>query len=152
METSIVPEIMNSKKIKFYDSNGIVFQICEPSDFLFNFNRFVRPSLTIDKFEKQKYKYIETKKISIEQLKEFGFKIVSVKTNSEMRNIKRQIRSYLVESINTSIPNSEICLTLPRNHLIEYDYINHRVRLVGPNGWPYRRAENATPWKKVKDE
>ena len=52
MEISLVPEIMNSWKIKIFDENNMPIQICEPSEFKFNFNRYKNPSFLIDNFEK----------------------------------------------------------------------------------------------------
>lgn len=144
--TSIVPEIMNSKKIEFFDVNNVPFSICKKSEFIFNFNSFKRPFILIDSFEKDKYKDIEIKRISLEELEKLGYRIASIKTTNRTRNRSGQIRSYLLEFIDKPIPNATILAAMPKEHFLEYDMINKRVRIKGSNVWPYRRQENATPW------
>ena len=149
--TSIVPELLNSQEIEIYDVNDVPVSICKKSNFRFNYNSFKNPSILIDVLEKRKYKDFEIKRINLEQLSVFGYRIVSVKTTSKTKNRPRQNRTYCLEYLNKPVPNSEILLSIPLSHLIELDVVNKRVRLKGNNVWPYRRQENATPWIEVEE-
>lgn len=150
MDISIVPEIINSEGIEFIDVNGFAVNICKKSNLMFNYSRFQRPFLVIDILEKRKYKDIVIKRIGIEQLENLGYRIVSVKSNSKIRNRPRQAKSYLIQQIGSPVPNAQILLHLPIDHSIEYDIVNNRIRLKGSNVWPYNSNENATPWINVE--
>jgi hypothetical protein len=152
MEISIVPQIINSMEIKFTDVNGFPISICKESKFKFNYGRFQNPFILIDAFEKENYKSIEIKKISLEELERLGYRLVSVKPIKNMRNRRGQNKSYLLEFESSPIGNSEILLRVPQNHSIELDITNNRIRLKGANVWPYRRNENATPWVEINDK
>lgn len=146
MELSIVPDLINTNEINFFDVNGVQVSICRKSKFKFNYNRFRKPFILIDAFEKEKFKEIEIKKISIEELERYGYRMVSTKPVGNMRNRPRQTKSYLLEYKNNPMGNAEILLRTPSNHSIELDIINDRIRLKGANVFPYNRNENATPW------
>lgn len=146
MKLSIVPEIINSEEIKIFDKNSIQINICKKSEFKFNYGEFVNPSIIIDNFEKRKYKDIEIKRISLETLESFGYRLVSIKATSKTRNFPRQMKSYLLEKIDNPIPFSEVMAKIPDSHFIELDVINSRIRIKGKYSFPYNRNENATPW------
>lgn len=143
---SIVPEIFNLQEIQIVDENNIPVTICEKSNFKFNPHLFVPPSILIDNFEKKRYKDVEIKVIDIVYLNKLGYRLVSVKCTSRIRNFPRQLHSYMLEDHMRPIPNSQILRKVPKDHFIEFDIINNRVRIKGRGGYPYNRTENATPW------
>lgn len=142
---SIVPEIINSEEIIILDENNIPVAICPKSQFKF-INNFQQPSILVDNFEKRRYKDIEIKVIDLSYLGRLGYRFVSIKCSSKIRNYPRQIQSYLLESHIRPIPNSIILNKIPKDHFIEFDITNNRIRIKGKNTYPYNRAENATPW------
>lgn len=147
---SVVPELINSEEIKIFDANNIPISICQKSPYLFNYNSFKNPFLIIDNFERRKYKQIDIKRIDLQQLKKLGFRVAWIKCTSHTRNFPRQVRTYLLEGLNEAIPNSIVVSAIPKEHYIEQDVINKRVRLHGLNVYPYRPSESSTPWVQVK--
>jgi len=145
---SIIPELINSESIKILDENDIPVTICQKSQFRF-VNTFTPPSILIDNFEKRRYKDIEIKTIDLDYLNKFSYRLVSVKTTSRIRNYPRQNNSYVLEPHNKPIPNSQIINKIPKDHFVEFDIINYRIRIKGKNVFPYLRAQNATPWLPV---
>lgn len=143
---SIVSEVLNNQGVTIIDDNGIPVTICEKSQFKFNPAVFTPPSILVDNFERRKYKDIEIKIIDLEYLNKLGYRLVSVKCNSRIRNFPRQLQSYILEAHMRPIPNSQILRVIPKDHLIEFDITNNRVRIKGKGGYPYHRGENATPW------
>lgn len=148
-QVSIIPDFINSEEIELLDENNVQMQICIPSQFKFNPNLFIHPFLLIDNFEKRKYHSIEIKKIPLEQIEKYGLRLVSVKATSITRNHPRQSRSYMLERKGNPIPNSEILSKLPKEHFIEMDIENKRIRVKGKNSFPYSRTENASQWISV---
>lgn len=146
---SVIGELINSEGVEILDENNIPVIICKPSFFKFNYNMFRPPSLLIDNFEKRRYKDIEIKVIDLNYLNRLGYRLISIKSNSRIRNYPKQLQSYMLESPLKPIPNSIILNKIPKDHFIEFDITNNRVRIKGRNGFPYYRPENATPWVSV---
>ena len=146
---SIVSSIINSENISILDENAIPVKICEKSNFKFNYNLFQPPFLLIDNFEKRRYKEIEIKVIDLNYLKRLGYRLVSIKCTTRIRNYPRQMKSYMLESPLSPSPNSVILNQIPNDHFIEFDVTNERVRIRGKNGYPYERGVGATSWKNI---
>ena len=149
MKLSIVGELINSNQIKITDEQGIPVSLCSPSNFKFNYP-FRIPSIIIDNFEREKYKNVEIKRIGVEELDKFGYRLVSIAFSRGMtRNYPRQVRFYTLENKKNPSPhdaNSEILYKLPDNHFIEFDFENKRLRISGKNAYGYIRSENASRW------
>jgi hypothetical protein len=149
---SVVPEIMCSENISFFDENNIPVIICQKSNYKFNYNLFQPPSILIDNFEKLKYKDIEVRTIDLDYLKKFQYRLVSISLKGLsgcQKNYPSQKNCYMLESFTSPIPRSIILNKLPKEHLIEFDITNNRIRIKGRNVQPYNRAENASPWIQV---
>lgn len=146
MELSIIPRLINSEQIEILDSRGIPVKICEPSELFFNYDSFKVPFLLIDNLEKEKYKSAEIKTINIDDVKKKGFRLVSQYATYKTRNYPGQHRIYLLESLTQATPNSEILSSMPKDHNIEFDVTNNRIRIKGRNSYPYIRNEDASRW------
>lgn len=145
---SIVPELINSQEIEIYDENNIPVTICKKSKFLFS-DKFIEPTIIIDNFERGRFKEIEIRNLDIAQLIKYGYRLVSFRATSETRNRPKQAKCYMLENINNPIPNSEILYRVPKEHLLEIDTVNNRIRIKGRNSYPYHRSQDASPWMKV---
>ena len=145
MKLTIVPEILNSNRIEIKDENHITINLCEQSKFLF-LPTFKNPSIIIDNFEKGNDKNPEIKKISLQDLDKIGFRIVSVTANPKNRNYPRQTRLYVLENKNNPYPKAEVLFKIPKEHFLEQDIQNNRIRIKGRNAYPYVRNENASRW------
>lgn len=141
-----MPELINSEDISIFDENNVPISICAKSTFILTTNIFKPPFILVDNFEKKKYQQIEIKRIDLDHLERIGYRLVSLKTTKKTKNHPRQLKSYLLESISSPIPNSEVMGKIPKEHYIEIDVIGNRIRIKGKNGYPYLRAQNATPW------
>jgi hypothetical protein len=147
-ELSIVPDMINSENLIFLDENNIPLTICKKSLYKFT-NKFVDPTIIIDNFERGRFKEIEIRNLDISQLIKMGYRLISFKATSETRSRPRQIKCYMLEDINRPIPNSEILYKVPKEHNLEMDTVNNRIRIKGVNAFPYHRAQDASPWMKV---
>lgn len=147
-KTSIIPELIVTNNIQIFDENNIPVKICESSNFKF-INNFQPPTIVIDNFERFKYKDIEIKNIDLDYLNKLGHRLVSIKCTPRIRNYPRQLNSYNLEPHTKPIPNSIILNKIPKEHFIELDITNNRIRIKGKNGFPYLRGQNATPWIQV---
>lgn len=137
MKYSIVPEIVNSKKIKLINKSGVEVPICENSPFKY-FSPFNPPSLTVDTFAKKTTQPEDLVNIDVDELRKLGFIITSIKAGNK-RWFKRQTVIYRIESISNRSPNSKRMKNIPEEHKIQKDKINNRIKLIGPNaGWPRR--------------
>ena len=120
-------------------------KISEKSQFKF-INNFQPPCILVDNFEKRKYKSMEIKRIEADDLEKFGLRLVSVPATPQSRTYPRQIKHYMFESKDSPIPKSEILYKIPKDHVIELDTQNNRIRIKGKNAYPYLRNENASRW------
>lgn len=146
---SIVPEIINSESIQILDENNIPIAICKHSPFLFNYALFRQPFIIIDNIEKRRYKNIEIKRVDLDYLKGISLRLVSLRATPKMRSRPRQAKCYMLESMDNPIPTAEVLHKLPKEHFIELDVINKRIRIKGNNAYPYRRNENASEWLQI---
>jgi len=151
-KTSIIPEIITRDNIVIFDVNEISVSICNKS-FIPFLNNFIPPSIIVDNFEKRKYKDIEIRTIDLEYLSKFGYRLVSVGLKgmkSSVKNYRGQKKSYMLEDKTKPIPNSQPLSQIPKEHFIELDMTNNRIRIKGKNAFPYNRGEDASPWIQVK--
>lgn len=137
---------MNSEEIEIFDSRGIPVKICEPCQTFFNYGSFQQPYLLIDNIEKEKYKSVEIKNVNIDDVKKLGFRLVAVYATYKTRNYPGQKKIYVLESLTQATPNSEILSSMPKDHNIEFDITNNRIRIKGRNSYPYIRNEDASRW------
>lgn len=149
MKTSIVPEILNSEEVEIRDEMNILVTLGQPSQFRFNYSSFRKPYLVIDNFEKGKFKSFEIKRITLEELDKMGFRLVALNATSKTRNYPRQGKIYMLENKNYPEPKSDILYKIPKDHYIEFDFENKRIRIKGKNAFPYLRPENASRWKEL---
>ena len=143
MKISIVPEIINSKKIVFLDEKDIEVTICKNSIFKY-ISPFQKPFLIIDTFAKKTIKPEEIINIEIDELKTRGFMVTTIKAGRR-RWFAGQRTIYRIESISNPTPGSKKINYIPTNHKIQRDVINDRVRIIGPNAG-YPRRGNGGPW------
>ncbi len=151
---SIVPGLIELDEIKLFDSRKLFpVSICEKSDTKFNRNYFKRPFILVNNFDRNKNNEEEIERVSLEYLEKVGLRIVSLKTKKLRirKNYKSQRVIYLLESLGRVIPNSEVVTHIPVGHFIELDIANNRIRLKGRDAFPYRRADNATPWVEIDE-
>ncbi len=148
MKYSIVPEILNSNKIKFLDENNIEVSICKKSPFKY-ISPFEPSYIIIDTFASKTARPTELVNIEIDELKKLGFMITAIEAGRN-RWFHSQRVIYRIESISSPSPNSKRIKIIPKHHKIQMDKANeNRIRLVGLNaGWP--RRGNGGPWLELK--
>ncbi len=128
---SIVPEILNSKKIKFYDENDLEVQIAKPASLKY-FYPFRKPYIIIDKFANKTTRPEDIKNITeIDELKKLEFCIYSIKVSKRFR--KGQQVTYKLRKRNDPLYNSKILDHIPANHKIQVDMNNKLIRICGKN-------------------
>ena len=149
MKYSIVPEIVNSKKIKLIDKSGVEVPICENSPFKY-FSPFNPPFLTVDTFAKKTTQPEDLVNIGIDELRKLGFIITSIKAGRHGWFNRQQV-IFRLEDISNPSPKSKRSKTIPVNHKIQRDKANNRIRLIGSNaGYPHRG--NGGPWISILKE
>jgi hypothetical protein len=152
MQFSIIPNLIKSKDMKFYDGRDIEVSLCPSSIYLRdvpdeNINIFSRPYLIIDTFSKRMLKQPDMVFIDLKELEKLGYIVTRVKA------IRPRFRSqkvmYRLEKKDNRIPGAKTMEYIPLKHKIQKDTSNKRVRIVGPNaGFPYHESEygGAGPW------
>lgn len=143
MKYSIIPEIINSKKIRFFDEKNIEVSICKKSPFRYN-SPFELPYLIVDTFAKKTSRPEELVNINIDELKKLGFILTSMEAgNKRWFNNQRVI--YRIENISNRSPISKKIKEIPPNHKIIKDIANNKIRFRGSNaGFPHRGGGG--PW------
>ena len=143
MKYSIVPELINNKKISFLNEKNVPISICKNSPFRY-FSPFERPFIIIDTFAKKTSMPEEIVKIEVDELKKLGFVITVVRAGRN-RWFSNQRVIYRIEPSSNTSPGAQKKNYIPSDHSIEKDVINNRIRLVGPNAG-YPRRGNGGPW------
>lgn len=143
MRYSIVPEILKSKDIKFYDERDIEIELCEESDCNY-ITPFEPPFLVINTFAKKTTKPEEIVSMDIDELKTYGYIITSIKTSKGWWKGQKAI--YRIENKSEKIPESKKLEKVPNNHKLQRDIPNKCIRLIGPNAGP----NNFGQWKEIK--
>lgn len=147
MEYSIIPRIINSKKIQFSDEKDIEVTLCPSSNLTYQ-NPFSKPFLIIDSFAKKTTQPKEIVGIELDELKKLGFVITSIRAGRH-KWFQNQRVIYRIESLSNLSPGSKKINFLPTGHKIEKDIINNVLRLIGPNaGFP--RRGSGGPWFGIK--
>ena len=143
MKYSIIPEIINSKKIKFFDEKDVEVLICKLSPFKY-ISPFKQPYIIVDVFAKKTIRQEELVNIDITELRKLGFIITSIKSGRKgWFNHQKVI--YMIENISNRYPNSKKMKEIPSNHKILKDKVNNKIKLIGQNaGYPRRGVGG--PW------
>ena len=156
MKTSIVPELFNTNGIQITDENNIPREICEQSQFVLGIKYFQRPFILIDNLEIGKAEEIEVKRIFLPDLEKHNLRLVSIDLTSasrrNMRNRKRQRVAYMIKERSDPLEGAMELFNVPRDHFLEMDITNKRVRIRGPNSYPYVKAENSGKWKEIEED
>lgn len=142
MKYSIVPEIINRKKISFLNEKSVVVTLCNSSPFSFS-NPFQKPFIIIDTFSKKTSIPEKLVKIEIDELKKLGFVITTTKAGRN-KWFSNQRVIYRIEPSSNISPGSKKINYLPSNHSIQKDVGNNRLRLIGANAG-YPRIGNGGP-------
>lgn len=143
MKLSIIPEIINSKKIIFFDEKNRKVFLCKDSGFKY-IPQFKEPFIIIDTFAKKTTSTEDISIIDIDELKKLGYNLTSTRAGNN-RWFKRQLVIYRIESSSNISPGSKRLKEIPSGHSVEKDSANNKIRLVGPNAG-YPRVGNGGPW------
>ena len=156
MKTSIVPELFNSKGIEITDDNNVPMRICEESKFTLGLGYFQQPFIIIDNLEVGKSRDIEIKRINFSDLERLKLRLVSINLRSDsrrnMRNRPRQSVCYMIKFKTDPLEGATELFRIPKDHFMEMDVINKRVRVKGHNSYPYIKNENASKWKELESD
>ena len=156
MKTSIVPELLNSKGIEITDDNNVPIQICEESTFTLGVGYFQRPFILIDNLELGKAKDIEIKRITFSDLERLKLRLVSINlkysSRRNMRNRRGQAVCHMLKLKTDPLEGGTELIKVPKDHFLEMDLTNKRVRIRGHNSYPYIRNENSSRWKELENE
>lgn len=137
MRYSIVPELINQKKIIFLNEKNVEVSLCKQSPFRY-LSPFEKPFIVIDTFAKKTSIPEEIVNVELEELKKLGFMITVTKAGrNKWFNGQRVI--YRIESLYNASPGSKKINFIPSYHSIKKDVRNNTLRLTGPNaGYPHR--------------
>jgi len=156
MKTSIVPELLNNRGIRIFDDNNVEIRICEDSKVQLSLNYFKNPFIIIDNMELGKGDNIETKKIVFSDLERLNLKLVTIDLRSasrgNMRNRRGQKVCYMIKQKTASLEGAREIFKMPREHILEMDITNKRIRIRGVNSYPYVSNENASKWVEINDD
>jgi len=143
MKFSIIPELLQSKGITFFDEKDIEVSICKESKFKY-FSPFLEPFIVIDTFAIKTTKQEEIVYIDYDELKRINFVITSIKAKRrKWFNYQRVI--YRIESSLNLTPGAKVLKLIPPNHKIQKDIANKRIRIIGPSAG-YPRQSGGGPW------
>ena len=149
MQYSIVPSIISSKKIRFFDEKDLEVRICNISKFKY-ISPFEPPFLKIDTFAKKTKLPSELVFISMEELRRLGFIITAIRAGRHAWRSRQQV-IYRIEDVTNQSPKSKNNKILPQEHKIQKDKANNRIRLIGANaGFPHRGGGG--PWISLQDK
>ncbi len=143
MKHSIVPEIIGSKKIVFFDEKDLKIALCPISPFRYILP-FKEPFIIIDTFAKKTSRPEEIVSIDIDELKKLRFIITTIKAGRN-KWFSGQRTIYRIESISNLSPGSKKINYIPTNHSIQKDVVNNKIRIIGPNAG-YPRRGSGGPW------
>lgn len=156
MKTSIVPELFNSNGIEITDDNNVPIRICEDSKFTLGLGYFKQPFILVDNLEIGKSESIEIKRIMLSDIDRLKLRLVSIDVRSasrrNMRNRSGQKVCYMIKSKTDPLEGATELFRIPKDHFLEMDITNKRVRVKGHNSYPYIKNENSSKWKEVKND
>ncbi len=128
---SIVPGILATKSIKFYNENNLEVQVAKPESQKY-FCPFKEPYIVVDKFANKRTQISNIRNTEdIEELKRLEFCIYSVKPASRFR--KGQQVKYVLRKIDDPIYNAKLLGHMPTDHKIQIDTNNKLIRICGKN-------------------
>ena len=147
MRYSIIPEIINQRKIMLLNEKDVEVNLCKPSPFRY-ISQFEKPFIVIDTFAKKTSVPEEIVNIEIDELKKLGF-MITVTQARRNKWFSGQRVIYRIESLYNASPGSKKINYLPSYHSVQKDIKNNQIRIVGPNaGYPHRG--NGGPWIEIK--
>ena len=153
MKTSIVPELFNSRGIEITDDNNVPIKICDESKFSLGLGYFQQPFILIDNLERGSLENIEIKRITFSDLDRLKLRLVSINLRNSsrrnMRNRRGQAVCYMIKSKTDSLEGATEIIRMPKDHFLEMDITNKRVRIRGQNSYPYIKSENGSRWKEI---
>jgi len=144
MPYSIVPAYLNEHRIEFKKLDLIPVNLCDVSNVKRYSNPFQKPFLIIDLFAKKTTKPPEIIEISLEELRQLGFAIFSMKPRNPW--FWGQKKKFAIGQKMSHPIGSKKLSNTPSNHYIEYDKNNRYVRLYGPN----TSSKGFTKWMEVE--
>lgn len=137
MRYSIVPEIINQKKIVLLNEKNVEVILCKHSPFKY-ISPFDKPFIIIDSFAKKTSLPEEIVNVELEELKKLGFMLTATKAGRNKWWTGQRI-IYRLEPIYNASPGSKRINYIPSYHSIQKDVKNNTLRLIGPNaGYPHR--------------
>lgn len=142
MKYSIIPEIINQKKISFLNEKNVEVPLCDSSPFRF-MNPFQKPFIIIDTFAKKTSMPEKIVKIEIDELKKLGFIITTTKAGRNKWFTNQRV-IYRIEPSSNISPGSKKINYIPSNHTIQKDVVNNKLKLIGANAG-YPRVGNGGP-------
>lgn len=156
MRTSIIPEIFRDRNIEITDDNNVPIKIFEELSSSIVLPSFNKPFIIIDNLEVGKIENIEIKRAMIPDLEKLKLRLVSIDLkNSSRRNMRNrpgQKVCYMIKSKSAPLEGAVELFRIPKDHFLEMDIINRRVRIKGHNSYPYIKNENASKWKEAEDD
>lgn len=150
---NIVQELINSKRIKFYDERDIERELFKKSDLNFYKSPFIKPFLSVDKFAIKSTQVTKTCYLEYADLSKLNKIITVTKLSPGSGYFKRQKVIYQIEDKTNRSPGSNQLRYIPTGHKIIKDIVNKRIMLIGANaGYPNRSTQwgNAGPWMEIK--
>lgn len=144
---SIVPEILSSQKLEFFDEHNVKISICEETNSKFE-SPFKPPFLRIDSFTKDTKYPPKLKGIEIDELRKMGFALTVNLISKKDKWFSRQSVFYRLESISNLSQGSRKLNHIPQDHRIVVDIANERLRLEGKNAGRNRIGQ----WINLKKE
>lgn len=147
MRYSIVPEIINQKKIVLLNEKNVAVVLCKPSPFKY-ITPFNTPFIVIDSFAKKTGIPEEIVNVELDELKKLGFMITVTKAGRNKWFTNQRV-IYRIEPLYNASPGSKKINHIPSYHSIQKDIKNNQIRIVGPNaGYPHRG--NGGPWIEIR--
>jgi len=153
-QISIVPQLIQQNHIKFFDEFEMPISICKKPIEISDIN-FVKPFLIIDTYEAMNYKYVEVKTLELPELDRLGYRLVSISLkgmSGSRRNYVGQLKAYVFRKKTDPLGRDLELNKLPKDHQLEMDIINGRIRIKGRDAVPKIPNEQASKWIDVRVE
>lgn len=143
MQLSIIPEIILERKIIFSNELDLPIELCVKSNSNY-IKQFQTPFIIIDNFAKKTVQKEEIVNIEIEELVRLDYVVIARKTNRGW--FKGQKTIYLLEKKTLRTPGARRISYIPKDHKIQKDIPNKKIRLCGPNAG----VNGFGPWHDLK--
>lgn len=145
-EPYIIPSIMKKKRITFIKESGLPLNLCDMSMARESYPRLNKPFFTVDVFQKQTKVQEKIIIISLEDLKKLGF-YLTARPAGRAAWLHNQRVIYSIELKTQRHPRSKTLGYIPKDHKIQKDINNDRVRLLGINAG----VGGASGWMDIDD-